>query len=92
MNPFILSHNASFKQMTINGVDFGLWTVGSQTLLLGTNMNSSPTNITLQQLGLPATGSSSGITQALDSGAVLDGARNQLVFTATGSGAWIFNV
>jgi hypothetical protein len=92
MTPFILSPNASFKQITINRVDFGLWTVGSETLVLGTNMNSGNTNITLSQLGLPATGSSSGISQVLDSGALLDGARNNLLFTGTGSGAWIFNV
>lgn len=92
MTPFILSPKASFRQITINRVDFGLWTVGSKTLVLGANMNNASTNITLSQLGLPATGSSSGISQVLNSGATLDAARNHLVFTATGSGAWIFNV
>ncbi|KAF9446852.1 hypothetical protein P691DRAFT_672690 [Macrolepiota fuliginosa MF-IS2] len=89
MSPFILSSNATFKQITINRVDFGLWTVGSQTLVLGTNMNNSPTVITLAQLGLPATGSSDAFTQVLDTGAVLDGARNHLSFQAVGTGAWI---
>ncbi|KXN90762.1 hypothetical protein AN958_03649 [Leucoagaricus sp. SymC.cos] len=92
MNPFILSPNASFKQITINRVDFGLWTVGSQTLVLGTNMNNANTNITFAQLGLPSSGSSSGISQVLDSGAASDTATNHFVFAATGSGAWIFNV
>ncbi|KAJ3568689.1 hypothetical protein NP233_g5551 [Leucocoprinus birnbaumii] len=92
MTPFILSPHASFRQITINRVDFGLWTVGSRTLVLGTNMNNANTNITFGQLGLPATGSSSGISQVLDSGAEVDAARNHFVFTATGTGAWIFNV
>lgn len=92
MNPFILNPNATFKQITLNRVDFGLWTVGGQTLVLGTNMNTSPVTTDFSLLGLPATGSSDGINQVLDSGSVADTARNKFLFNATGSGAWIINV
>jgi len=92
MNPFILSPTAKFKQVTISRVDLGLWTVGSQTLVLGTNMNSVSTTIDLSQLGLPATGTGSGFTQVLDTGAVLDSARNKFLFNPVGTGAWIVNV
>jgi len=92
MNPFILSPKASFRQITVDRVDFGLWTVGSQTLVLGTNMNNAAQSISLSQIGLPVTGSSTGITQVLDTGSILDPARGHLNFGTVGSGAWIFNL
>lgn len=92
MNPFILSPRASFKQITVNRVDFGLWTVDAQTLVLGTNMNNAPQVISLSQIGLPVTGSSSGITQVLDTGVTLDPARGHLDFAAVGTGAWVFKL
>lgn len=89
MTPFILSVNASFRQITLDQVDIGLWTVDGQTLVLGANMDNSPSTVDFSQLGLPNVGSSDGVNQVLDSGATADVTGNKFTFDGTGSGAWV---
>ncbi|KAH9476841.1 hypothetical protein JR316_0010757 [Psilocybe cubensis] len=89
MTPFILSPSATFRQITINRVDIGLWTVGPKTLVLATNMNYFSTSVSLQSLGLKPVGPPGSVTQVLDSGARTDAARTQLLFDSVGTGAFI---
>jgi hypothetical protein len=84
MTPFILNPAATFRQVTVKRVDFGLWTVGAETLVLASNMNYATVTVHLTDLGLPTASITS---QALDSGAVGD--RTGLTFESVGSGAWI---
>jgi hypothetical protein len=86
MSPFILSPSASFRQITINGVDCGLWTVDGQTLVLAANTNYANEIVPLSCLGLP-TGLS--ITQVLDAGSSLTPAQDGFTFTSVGSGGFI---
>jgi len=86
MSPFILSPSASFRQITVSGVDCGLWTVDSQTLVLATNTNYANEIVTLSSLGLP-TGPA--IAQVLDTGSSLTPSQNGFTFTCVGSGGFI---
>ena len=87
MNRFILNPSATFRQITINRVDVGIWKLGSETLVLGTNMNYSPVTISVSSLGLSGLPSS---TQVMDSGSVYDPARGHLIFQSVGSGGFVF--
>jgi hypothetical protein len=87
MTPFILSPSATFRQVTINLVDVGLWTVGAQTLVLASNMNYFTVSLSLSELGLPSPQVAA--TQVLNSGAQLDPSRQHLVFGSVGSGGFI---
>ena len=86
MAPYILKPSASFRQVTINGVDCGLWTVDSRTLLLATNTKYTTETLTFSSLGLP-TGVT--IAQVLDSGSSLTPAEDGFIFTSVGSGGFI---
>jgi hypothetical protein len=86
MTPFILSPAAKFRQVTVNRVDIGLWTVGTRTLVLAANMNYATTNVDLASLGLHATAA---IEQVLNSGASSASAGNRLAFGSVGTGAFI---
>ncbi len=86
MSPFILSPSTSFRQITINGVDCGLWTMDSQTLVLAANTNYANEIVTLASLGLP-TGPT--ITQVLSTGSSLTPSQDGLTFTSVGSGGFI---
>ena len=86
MSRFILSPSASFRQIAVNGVDCGLWTVDSQTLVLAANTNYANEIVTLACLGLP-TGLT--ITQVLDTGSSLTPAQDGFTFTSVGSGGFI---
>ncbi|KAF5329520.1 hypothetical protein D9619_009061 [Psilocybe cf. subviscida] len=86
LTPFILSSEATFRQVTVNRVDVGLWTVGARTLVLAANMNYATTNVDLASLGLHATAA---IEQVFKSGTSSAPARDHLVFGAVGSGAFI---
>jgi len=85
MTPFILNANASFRQVTVNRVDVGLWTVGSETLVLASNMNYATTTVHLTDLGLK----SKGTTQVLDSGAAVNPDKTGFTFESVGSGAFV---
>ncbi|KAJ7935133.1 hypothetical protein B0H13DRAFT_519476 [Mycena leptocephala] len=53
MNSFIMSPTATINQITFpNGIDVGLWTVGSQTLVLATNINYENLTLSMAQLHL----------------------------------------
>ncbi|KAF8626641.1 hypothetical protein AX15_004735 [Amanita polypyramis BW_CC] len=86
MTPYILSPLAQYRQITINGVDCGLWTVGSQTLVLATNTNYSPQTVTFANLNLPTNVS---ITQILDTGSSMTSGNGGFTFTSVGSGGYI---
>jgi hypothetical protein len=86
MSRFILSPSASFRQITVNGVDCGLWTVNSQTLVLAANTNYANETVTLASLGLP-TGLA--ITQVLDTGSSSTPSQDGFTFTSVGSGGFI---
>lgn len=86
LTPFILSPQATFRQVTMNRVDIGLWTVGARTLALAANMNYATTNVDLASLGLHTTAA---IEQVFESGMSSASGRNRLTFGAVGSGAFI---
>ncbi|KAF9474514.1 hypothetical protein BDN70DRAFT_908482 [Pholiota conissans] len=87
MTPFILSPSATFRQVTINRVDIGLWKVGGQTLVLASNMNYFNVSIGFRDLGLPSPQLS--VNQVFNSGALVDPSRQHLVFGSVGSGGFI---
>ena len=84
--PYILSPRASFRGVTINGVDCGLWTVDSKTLILATNTKYTTETVTFASLELP-TGVT--ITQVLDTGSSLALTKDGFTFTSVGSGGFI---
>jgi hypothetical protein len=84
--PYILSPLVSFRGVTINEVDCGLWTVGSQTLVLATNTKYTTETVAFASLELP-TGVT--ITQVLDTGSSLTPAKDGFTFTSVGSGGFI---
>jgi hypothetical protein len=86
MTPYILSPSASFRQATINGVDCGLWTVDSQTLVLATNTKYTSATVTFASLKLPTRVT---ITQVLDTGSSLTSDKDEFIFTSVGSGGFI---
>ncbi|KAI3614836.1 hypothetical protein WG66_003340 [Moniliophthora roreri] len=87
ITPFILEPSATFRQVTSDRVDIGLWTVGQETLALASNMNYDGKTLDLAQLF----GSKpSNVQQVLDSGASLSG--DVVTFEEVGSGAWIVSV
>ncbi|KAF5376671.1 hypothetical protein D9615_007900 [Tricholomella constricta] len=85
MTPYILSPVASFRQLTINRVDVGLWTVGRETLVLASNMNYATATVRLVDLGLH----SRAINQVLNSGAVIKSDKTGFTFESVGSGAFV---
>lgn len=88
MTPFFFSPTAIFRQVTTSSrVDVGLWTDGSKTLVLATNMNYATAKVVLRDLGLNGVGPAQ---QVYSGGASASG--GQLVFESVGSGAWILNV
>lgn len=85
MKSFILSPAATIRQVTMaSGIDVGLWTVGSETLVLATNMNYVKTSLSLADLRL-----SGKVTQVLDSGASVDANGRLLNFGEVGSGGFV---
>jgi len=87
MTPFILNPSATFRQITINRVDIGIWIVGAETLVLVTNMNYFSVSVSLHDLGL-ANGKL--VAQVLDSGAAIDlSTHTRLLFDSVGSGAFL---
>lgn len=86
MTPFIMSDKASFKQTTVNRIDIGIWTLGTETLVLATNQNYEVTTLDLHSLPL-GVGSKPRLTQVLDSGAKASGM--VVTFEEVGTGAFI---
>ncbi|TFK29193.1 hypothetical protein FA15DRAFT_664517 [Coprinopsis marcescibilis] len=87
LTPFILNSNASTRQMTVNRIDVGLWTVGNATLILATNMNYHDSVIDVEaDLGLDNVVKT---TQFFNSGAKQSGDLHILVFESLGSGAFV---
>ncbi|KAF8154280.1 hypothetical protein B0H34DRAFT_784208 [Crassisporium funariophilum] len=87
MIPFILNPAATFRQVTIDKVDIGLWTVSSQTLVLGTNMNYASVSVRMADLMIP--GSHNSIVQVLNTGSQVDPAKSHFLFESVGSGGFI---
>lgn len=87
MAPFILSADATSRQVTVNGVDHGLWTLGDHALVLATNPNYVSATVTLADLGL-----SNGVgrvTQVFNSGSSVNADGKGLSFNSVGSGGFI---
>ncbi|KAJ7198589.1 hypothetical protein GGX14DRAFT_469929 [Mycena pura] len=88
MNAFILSPAASIRQITLpNGVDVGLWTVGSATLVVATNINNQAMSLSLAQLQLA--GGPGTVKQVFNSGSSVSSDGRTLHFDKIGSGAFI---
>ncbi|TFK71552.1 hypothetical protein BDN72DRAFT_869928 [Pluteus cervinus] len=87
MTPYILSPSATFSQITLRDVDYGLWTVGPNTLVLAANMDYSTQTVTLAELGL-ANGVGR-IMQVFDSGSHVNADGRTLSFDSVGSGGFI---
>ncbi|KAF8637158.1 hypothetical protein AX17_003062 [Amanita inopinata Kibby_2008] len=87
MTRFILNASTSFRQITFNGVDIGIWTVGTETLVLASNMNYEPRTVTLANLKLPSSGVQ--VAQILNSDSEVVGKRNAFLFQSVGSGAFV---
>jgi len=86
MTPFILNPTATFRQHTSSTrIDVGLWTVGTETLVVATNLNYAAASITLAELGLPHSGVT--VRQIFDSSANF--ASDAFQFESVGSGAFI---
>ncbi|KAG6853847.1 hypothetical protein C0991_000841 [Blastosporella zonata] len=85
MTPYITNPSASFRQVTVNRIDVGLWTVGKETLLLATNMNYETRALSFSALGLKP----SDAVQLLDSGLGVSPDKSGLQFESVGSGAFV---
>ncbi|KAG5651907.1 hypothetical protein H0H81_006958 [Sphagnurus paluster] len=83
MTPFILNPTTTFRQVVLHKVDVGMWTVGSQTLVLAGSTNNDPATIPWVDLGL----SPRGTTQVLNSGAVVKA--DKMMLERMGSGGFI---
>ncbi|PPQ72323.1 hypothetical protein CVT24_004542 [Panaeolus cyanescens] len=87
--PFLSNPATTFRQVTVSRVDFGLWSLNGQTLILGTNMNYSTQVIRILDLGLaiPPEGA---ITTILNVGSsAVDPARGHFIFPSVASGGFI---
>ncbi|KAJ3515200.1 hypothetical protein NLJ89_g1909 [Agrocybe chaxingu] len=87
LNPFILNPQATFRQITTSRVDFGVWQVGTDVLVLGTNINYSTVVIRIRDLGLQL--SQVSVAQVLDTGASIDPGRENFIFQPVGGGAFV---
>jgi len=87
MTPFIFSTNATFSNLTSNHIDIGLWTVGSQTLLLAANLNYDEAHLDLSSL--PIGTKNTKVTQAFDGGAEVNS--ESITFRPTGTGAFLLS-
>ena len=88
MNPFILNPTATVRRFTANRIDVGLWTVGSETLVLATNLNSAAVTVSLADFTVQGNGRSS-VTQVFDSGVKAGADGKELAFESLGSGAFV---
>ncbi|KAJ7596116.1 hypothetical protein C8J56DRAFT_395738 [Mycena floridula] len=83
---FIASPLASFRQvLTGDLVDIGLWTVGSETLLLAANTGSRATSVKLSSFGLGRTH----VSELLNSGASVSADGTSIEMALAGAGAFI---
>jgi len=88
MKPFILSPTATIRQVTTqSGIDVGLWTVGAQTLVLATNINTQ--NLSLALTDLHLSGGAGKVKQVFDSGTSISSDGRTLHFGSTGSGGFV---
>jgi hypothetical protein len=88
MKPFILSPTATIRQVTTqSGIDVGLWTVGTQTLVLATNIKTQ--NLSLALTDLHLTGGAGKIKQVFNSGTSVSSDGRTLHFGSTGSGGFV---
>ncbi|KAJ7503011.1 hypothetical protein B0H11DRAFT_1987433 [Mycena galericulata] len=88
MKSFILSPAAQIRQITLGGIDVGIWTVGSQTLVLATNMDYQDASLSVAELHL--TGGVGKVKQVFNSGASTSSDGTTLRFGSVGSGGFIF--
>jgi len=84
LKEYIMSDAATFQHVFSNQIDIGLWTVGSKTLVLATNLNYAEETFDLASVPGLRTAPA---TQVLSSGASLSG--SVISFTSVGSGGFI---
>ncbi|KAG6836204.1 hypothetical protein H0H93_010316 [Arthromyces matolae] len=89
MTPYITSPTAQFRQVAINGIDIGLWSVGSGTLVLATNTNYETATLPLKDLDLNPNLAQGNIVQVLNSGSTISPDKSAFVFESVGSGAFV---
>ena len=85
MTPYILNPEATFSSFSLGSMDAGLWTVGSQTLMLAANLAYEGITV---DLGIATNGTHVG-NQVFDGGANASG--TQINFQSTGTGAFFLN-
>jgi hypothetical protein len=85
MTPFIFNPKATFSNLTSNRIDVGLWTVGSQTLLLAANLNYDVATLDLSDL--PPSIEGKHATQVFNGGAKVN--VKGITFQSTGTGAFV---
>jgi hypothetical protein len=83
---YALNPKVTFSSYISNRIDVGLWTLGSSTLVVATNLNYNQVILSLNELPGVCSGH---VEQIMDSGAVLSGS-TEVVFESVGSGAFIF--
>lgn len=87
---FILNPAASFRQITIDGVDVGLWQVDSEILLFASNTNYQSVSIGLADLGLSSGARKQfGLSQIFNSGSLIDPDQSHILFESVGSGGFM---
>ncbi|PCH43231.1 hypothetical protein WOLCODRAFT_138259 [Wolfiporia cocos MD-104 SS10] len=84
LKEYILSESATFQHVFTDQIDIGLWTVGSKTLVLATNLNYANETFDLASVEGLRTGP---VVQVLDSGATLTG--SEIAFGSVGTGGWV---
>jgi len=82
---FLFNPNATISQLMANRIDVGIWTAGSQTLLLATNLNYNDTVLDLGVIPV----SWKNIQQIFNSGSSVDG--TSITFQSVGSGAFVLS-
>lgn len=87
MTPFIFNPSATFRQVTVNRIDVGLWSLGQDTLVLATNMNYATGSVTLADLGLE--NGVDRVTQVYNGGSQINASGGGLTFESVGSGGFV---
>ena len=91
MKDYILSPKATFRGFVSDRVDVGLWTVGTRTLVLATNLNYAQAKVDLSRI--PEVGRALAVKarlrakQTLDSGAWLEG--HVVTLESVGTGGFV---
>lgn len=84
ITPFLFAPNATTIKLNVGNIDIGVWTVGSQTLVMATNLEYNSTTLDLGDVLGSGVG---GVEQVFDGGTVVNG--TLVTFQSVGSGAFV---